>query len=509
MRITNNMITRNTKTNINGNKVYVDKYNTQMTTQKKISKPSDDPVIAIRSLRLGTNLSQINQYVNNNIPDADAWLDVTETALTNMKDLVTDIRTQCVNGSTDTLTSSDRQVILQNLESLVDQIYMEGNSDYAGRTVFTGYRTTENLTFGLNETDTKYSITQPFEAADLEEHRYYSGSVEVPTDAASNCTTEISQSSYQRLRLAYDDIDSVEGFSYSYGKGANQVTVSVAGSKLQDQDGNVIGDYLVYDNETDWANAGTSGKTIADNAAVFIKSTGEFIFGEDISNQIISNHSTLQVDYTKTGFEKGELRPEYYYDCQNITDSSNVISYTKEDQNINYEIANSTMLTVNTQASDVFDSSIRRDTNELINVVQAAIDAESKVNQISAMMKESQYADKESQKALQTYLDAAKKEADYANDNLQKTYEQYITNFDNYLERINEGITNIGSMQKRLEMVQTRVENQQTTIQSLKSSNEDRDISDIIIDYYAAYNAYQASLTAAAKVGDQTLLNYL
>ena len=167
------------------------------------------------------------------------------------------------------------------------------------------------------------------------------------------------------------------------------------------------------------------------------------------------------------------------------------------------------MLTVNTQASDVFDSSIRRDTNELINIVQAAIDAESKVNQISAMMKESQYADKESQKALQTYLDAAKKEADYANDNLQKTYEQYITNFDNYLERINEGITNIGSMQKRLEMVQTRVENQQTTIQSLKSSNEDRDISDIIIDYYAAYNAYQASLTAAAKVGAQTLLNYL
>jgi flagellar hook-associated protein 3 FlgL len=53
------------------------------------------------------------------------------------------------------------------------------------------------------------------------------------------------------------------------------------------------------------------------------------------------------------------------------------------------------------------------------------------------------------------------------------------------------------------------VENQQSTVEELKSSNEDRDISDIIIDYYAAYNAYQASLTAAAKVGDQTLLNYL
>ena len=36
MRVTNNMITGNTKTNINSNKVLVDKYNTQMTTQKKI-----------------------------------------------------------------------------------------------------------------------------------------------------------------------------------------------------------------------------------------------------------------------------------------------------------------------------------------------------------------------------------------------------------------------------------------------------------------------------------------
>ena len=41
MRITNNMIMGNTKTNINSTKVLVDKYNTQMTTQKKISKASE------------------------------------------------------------------------------------------------------------------------------------------------------------------------------------------------------------------------------------------------------------------------------------------------------------------------------------------------------------------------------------------------------------------------------------------------------------------------------------
>ena len=138
MRVTNNMITANTKSNINGNKVLVDKYNTQMTTQKKINRPSEDPVIAIRSLRMQTNLSHITQYLDNNISDANAWLDVTETALNNMKKVLTDIRTQCVNGSTDTLTADDRRTILKQLQAMSDQIYSEGNSDYAGRTVFTG-----------------------------------------------------------------------------------------------------------------------------------------------------------------------------------------------------------------------------------------------------------------------------------------------------------------------------------------------------------------------------------
>ena len=98
MRITNNMIMGNTKTNINSTKILVDKYNTQMTTQKKISKASEDPVIAIRSMRMATTLSHLGQYVDNNIPDARSWLDVTETALKNMKSIITDIRTQCVNG---------------------------------------------------------------------------------------------------------------------------------------------------------------------------------------------------------------------------------------------------------------------------------------------------------------------------------------------------------------------------------------------------------------------------
>ena len=93
----------------------------------------------------------------------------------------------------------------------------------------------------------------------------------------------------------------------------------------------------------------------------------------------------------------------------------------------------------------------------------------------------------------------------YADDNLSKTYQQFISNFDGYLNKVNVAHTNVGGLQQRVELTKTRVENQKETVEELKSNNDNRDISDIIIDYYA----YTSSLTAASKVGSQTLLNYL
>jgi flagellar hook-associated protein 3 FlgL len=487
------MITSNTKSNINSNKVLVDKYNTQMTTQKKINKPSDDPVVAIRSLRMQTNLSHLDQYLTNNISDASAWLEVTDTALKNMVEILTDIRTQCVSGSTDTLTQEDRHTILTQLQQMSDQIYCEGNADYAGRTVFTGYRTTSQLTFTTDEQDTTYSIDQSFSYQDLEEERYYYGEATVPTDAATECTTEIGTQTYNRIRLAYDGIGSLQSLSYTSGGNTTDLTNSVT----------------VYDSEDDWYKA-NSTKKLGENDVIFIKNTGELVLGDKIANTLAQGKADINVTYTKTGFDEGEARPEYYYDCRMKTpEMAEAVTYTKQNQQINFTISTGVTLPANTQASDVLDTSIGRDVDELIDVVNNAINAHDKVDQITEMMQRDQYADDDSQAVLQGYLDAAQKEADYADDNLQKTYSQYITNFDGYLEKVNNARTNVGSLENRLSLTKTRVENQKSTVEELKSENDNRDISDIIIDYYAAYNAYTASLTAASKVGQQTLLNYL
>ncbi len=507
MRVTNNMITSNTKSNINANKVLVDKYNTQMTTQKKINKPSDDPVIAIRSLRMQTSLSHIDQYLNNNISDANSWLNVTDTALENMKTILTDVRSLCVKGATDTLKEDDRRTILNQLKSLSDQIYAEGNADFSGRTVFTGYRTTEQLTFKTDEETTSYTIDQKLSYKDISEARYTYGNVDVPTDAANSFDEKISigENTYDRLRLAYGKIN---GKDNSDGTGAidpisSMSYTTAAGKKVELK-------FTMYESKEKWLEANNGEAKVGDKDMVFIKDTGEMILGKDLSNTLKREKADLSITYTKTGFDAGEARPEYYYDCKMKTpDMQKAVQYTKEDQPINFEISSGIMLAANTQASDVLSTDIGRDMTEMMTLVSASTQAHDKVSRIEKMMSMDKYSDEESQKKLQTYLDAANKEATYADDNLSKTYQQFISNFDGYLNKVNVAHTNVGGLQQRVELTKTRVENQKETVEELKSNNDNRDISDIIIDYYAAYNAYTSSLTAASKVGSQTLLNYL
>ena len=118
MRITNKIMQRNNLSNINTNKVYQDKLSTQMSTQKKVSRPSDDPVVSIRALRLRSNVTEVTQYYSKNIPDAESWLDVTEDALKNLTEIITNMINQCTKASNGDLKSADRQIILEQLKAL-------------------------------------------------------------------------------------------------------------------------------------------------------------------------------------------------------------------------------------------------------------------------------------------------------------------------------------------------------------------------------------------------------
>lgn len=153
MRITNNMLINNMMQSLSSNLLRTQKYFNQLATGKKISLPSDDPIVASKALKLRTDVSEIAQY-KRNTDDATAWMDITEATMRQMTELVhrmKEITNQAANG---TNTDEDLLKIREEASELRSQLISLGNATYAGRYIFSGYKTDMPL---LND-DGTYNI---------------------------------------------------------------------------------------------------------------------------------------------------------------------------------------------------------------------------------------------------------------------------------------------------------------------------------------------------------------
>lgn len=144
MRITNNMLISNMMQNLSNNLTRTQKYQNQLATGKKISLPSDDPIVASKSLKLRTDVAEITQY-KRNTDDATSWMDITEATMNQLTEVVhrmSEITTQAANG---TNTEDDLQKIESEAEQLRNQLISLGNTTYAGRYIFSGFKTDKPL----------------------------------------------------------------------------------------------------------------------------------------------------------------------------------------------------------------------------------------------------------------------------------------------------------------------------------------------------------------------------
>ena len=500
MRITNSMMSQNTKTNINLNKTEYDRKNTVVATGQKISRPSEDPVIAIRALRMNTNLTQLNQYYEKNIPDANAWMEVTETALLQTNEIYAQIKENLTGGASDDNTANDRSKILENLKGLRDQIYASGNADYAGRTVFTGYRTGETLTFLKSQSNQKYNITEPFAAEDIKNLEYVSGS-------ESGDITLVEKENVTRVRLAYGDLTIPQDGTPTItmvkdyeGAAPTTSTYAVTTKSIFGKTPSEIDD--IYTN-------------VGDDEVVLIPETGELILGTNVSDDLktATIKDKITFDYTKTNFEKGDLRPEHYFACK-VTEGTKetLYNYNKDvdpavpdfhNQSIEVEVSFNQKVPINTHASDVFMHGIGREVDELIKTIEDVIASEQRLSSIK-----SQYNSGTSS-VTKDELDAAQKEYDLKKEISQKRFSKALTEFDGYFDRNNLAISNIGSMSNRLTITKERVADQIKNFTSLASDNINAELTDSSIDLKNAQVALQAAQLAAGKISEQTLLNYI
>ena len=510
MRITNRMMTNNMLYNINGNKNTLAVLEQQYATGAKIQKPSEDPIVAVRALKLRTNLSELTQYYKKNIPDAKAWMDVTESALTVVNDILTQVHTYCVQGATGTIKEGDRDDIIKTLTQLKQQVYQEGDTNYAGRYVFTGYKTDTSLIFDEPQEHEKYAITENFTAGSIDTIKKTLNDCDMelydPDDpSAAEFEDKPNMHTAYRIRLSYDKLDSPEDDGNIVIRTAE---LDEDGEVVRDEDGNII-----YDESSEVIESMLStdpNAYLVEDGIRYLTDTGELILSPEVYEEW-RHLGAIQVDYEKTNFAKNDLRPEHYFDCTvtDLTDEDKEpVVYTRENQQIGYEVNFKQRLTINTQGADAIQHDIGRTIDEMVNAVNEVMISQAKLDELDKMI-EDDHTTPELKKKLEEMRELVNTEYVLKTEALQSAFSNALTKIENQQDVVNVAVSDLGARYVRLQLTESRLGSEKTEFEELLSSNEDVDMVDTIIRYRSMQAIYNASLSAASQSVQTTLLDFL
>lgn len=517
MRITNKIMQNNNLANINTNKLLQDRLSTQMSTEKKINRPSDDPVVAIRALRLRANVAEVTQYYSRNIPDAESWLNVTEEAVKNLASIVTEMQKQCTKGADGKIKSSDRQIVIEQLKALADEVYSTADADYAGRYVFTGYRTDTSVSF-REATKKQYSITEQLTKDNIDQITF------INTKANGDDVMDMTVNNYQDIDVAKEDIQPVEVYRFHLAYGScDDVPTNAVPPRLGLTYGAQQTGSIPIEVKHDYESPYEAAAAATGEKAIFVPETGEVLLSKDAYDTLMKtkddtttadeNEGEIRITYEKSNWVKGDLRPEHYFACVSDKGTDNELAYNQdylsgnvERQDIEYDVGFNQTIRINSTADECFKHSISREVEDLVNAMQDVVDTEKIVEDLNGLLEKATGADA---KEIQEKLDVAQKVLELKKDKAQRMFEHGITQMQGHLDETNVSLTNIGTRSKKLELIENRMQSQKTTFEELQSVNEDIDIAEVIINLTSAKLTYEASLMATGKVAQTSLLQYI
>ncbi|MEI4528221.1 flagellar hook-associated protein FlgL [Priestia megaterium] len=137
MRVTQGMLAANSLKQISNSYNKLETLQNQLSTGKKITRPSDDPVVATKGMAYRSNLSEVNQY-KRNLTEAQSWFDSSESGLEQVNSILQRTKELVVQGLNGTNESDDRQAIAREIEQLKLDYMQVGNTQVAGNYIFNG-----------------------------------------------------------------------------------------------------------------------------------------------------------------------------------------------------------------------------------------------------------------------------------------------------------------------------------------------------------------------------------
>ena len=117
------------------------KVQNQIETGKKVTRPSDDPVVAMKGIGYRTALDKVEQF-QRNIGEVNNWLDSSDDAFDKVGSALHRANELAVKAANGTTTPDDRAKIESELDQLRQHIQNIANTKVGDKYIFSGTKTT-------------------------------------------------------------------------------------------------------------------------------------------------------------------------------------------------------------------------------------------------------------------------------------------------------------------------------------------------------------------------------
>lgn len=459
MRITNSMMVQSTLRNINNNLSKLSKLQAQASSQSKIQVPSDDPVVAARSLKLKSCLADIEQK-QKNAEDAASWMDYSDSALDEIDDILATIRELTVEAANGTLNDDDKSKIATEIEELKNGIIDIANSTYAGRYIFAGYSTDE-APFEIVSTTIGDMVTY--------NGKYLSLGGVISASASDSDIEAFYMDNMDKIS-GQPELTSANFESFTATSPALDFTIILDGvsQTISLTDGTTYDiDTLVTELQSKINTAFPSGTGEPDPLIQVSEDDGKIVLTVQDGSSISISSGTL--DVSEMGFSDGMMSSE--------GDSEEIL----------YKLGTNNWVAVNVEGSDIFGEG----EDSLFNTL-AKLEL--------ALSGETQYK-------TATYDEGPP--AGVGIETYDLDISSLLDDLDEDINRLETARADLGSRASYVELTQNRLEDNYTTYSELLSKNDDVDLAEVSVSLASAQVTYSAALSAGAKVIQNTLLDFL
>jgi flagellar hook-associated protein 3 FlgL len=465
--------------------------NKKASSQKKINVPSDDPVGMTRVLNYRDSISALEQYAKN-IDTAKGWLNLADETLMQVNTILTRLKEIAEQSATGTLTKDQRLALSYEGRQLFSQLLNLSNTEYEGKTIFSGHKTTTNA---------------------FQEVLWITSNQD---DDVENYINNINGSNSQTVLVQFLDsgVVGTDTLNYRYstdgGETWNTGTLAAGNTTL-----NVAGVQVDF----------SAGYTVTANSATDYNDTsGTWLWIRPSAEYLGDSEEDIELDfYTQntalTASVFGEFSRDVMVRIDDISGSTVTYSYST-DGGVSWDTGhttdNTTLLLPEGRIEVNATSNLTAGDQLLIRPARAKIELEisaSEKVQINNIGKDifggifegSAVFDGEGKNLFET----VGKFIGFLETNNQDGIQESLENLSASLKHISTQLASVGARENRLEVADTILSGLSLNEKERLSNIEDVDVAELMTELSNQQIVYQAVLKSSAMIMRMNLLNYI